>query len=162
MLNSFVGEFLVLSGSFQSAFSHAPHHFWTVLGTTGVILSAAYMLQMIQRVFYGHLGPVSDEIAPRFTFRPDLNAREHLALWPLVALMLIMGVASPYWTHTLDVNARAMTVQPLAPLTPEPGRVEAESYAKPGFVDPDLSNAAMNALDHRNQQPAKAPGGRLY
>ena len=49
MLNSFVGEFLILAGSMQS-----PHHVaWTVLATTGVILSAAYMLLMIQRVFYG-------------------------------------------------------------------------------------------------------------
>ncbi len=42
MLNSFVGEFLILSGSMQSAFAH--HHFWTALATLGVILSAAYML----------------------------------------------------------------------------------------------------------------------
>ena len=55
MLNSFVGEFLILSGSMQASFAH--HHFWTALAATGVILSAAYMLTMIQRVFYGDLGP---------------------------------------------------------------------------------------------------------
>src|ERR1019366_3322482 len=50
MLNSFVGEFLILSGSMQA---DNPHHvLWTVLATSGVILSAAYMLLMIQRVFY--------------------------------------------------------------------------------------------------------------
>src|ERR1019366_5516235 len=41
MLNSFVGEFLILSGSMQSSLAH--QHFWTALATTGVILSAAYM-----------------------------------------------------------------------------------------------------------------------
>ena len=54
MLNGFVGEFLVLSGSMQSGIHH--HVGWTVLGTTGVILTASYMLWMIQRVFYGDLG----------------------------------------------------------------------------------------------------------
>ncbi len=51
MLNGFVGEFLILSGTF------AVHPHWTAAATLGVILGAAYMLWMIQRVFYGHLGP---------------------------------------------------------------------------------------------------------
>jgi NADH-quinone oxidoreductase subunit M len=95
MLNSFVGEFLVLSGSMQSPFAH--HHFWTGLAATGVILSAAYMLSMIQRVFYCDLGPKPASVAAR-----DLDAREHLTLWPLLALFLIMGVASPYWMRAID------------------------------------------------------------
>src|ERR1700744_6215170 len=74
MLNGFVGEFLILTGSMQVA---AWHHVWTVVATTGVIFSAAYMLTMIQRVFYSTLGPKSESIAA-----PDLDAREHLALWP--------------------------------------------------------------------------------
>ena len=57
MMNSFVGEFLVLSGTLQAANAH--HVAWTVLATTGVILSAAYMLLMIQRVFYGQPGPAA-------------------------------------------------------------------------------------------------------
>ena len=78
MLNSFVGEFLILSGSLQA---NDPHHvLWTVIATTGVILSAGYMLLMIQRVFYGELGVVPEATTPR-----DLNAREHTAMWPLVA-----------------------------------------------------------------------------
>ena len=74
-LNSFVGEFLILSGSMQAVFAH--HVVWTVLATTGVILSASYMLILIQRVFYGHLGTESSR-KPAL----DLNPREHLALWP--------------------------------------------------------------------------------
>jgi NADH-quinone oxidoreductase subunit M len=95
MLNSLVGEFLVLSGSMQSTVSN--HVGWPVLGTSGVILTAAYMLQMIQRVFYGNLG-----LKPRAISGHDLDAREHLALWPLVALLLLMGVASPYWMRAID------------------------------------------------------------
>ena len=101
MLNSFVGEFLILSGSMQSSFAH--HHFWTALATLGVILSAAYMLTMIQRVFYGDLGPKPATMAGR-----DLDGREHLALWPMVALFLIMGVASPIWFRAIDPAAVAL------------------------------------------------------
>jgi NADH-quinone oxidoreductase subunit M len=149
MLNSFVGEFLILSGTAQAS---TPHHaVFTVIATTGVILSAAYMLWMIQRVFYGNLGVVSEAIAPR-----DLNAREHTAMWPLIALFLIMGVASPYWMKTLDVNAVALSGTPAPPPDVVPTKVEAETYPKPTFVDPKLGAAALH-----QPQPA-TPEGRRY
>jgi NADH-quinone oxidoreductase subunit M len=95
MLNGFVGEFLVLTGGTQSAITH--HTRWTVLATTGVIFTASYMLWMIQRVFYGDLNDNTADVPA-----PDLNAREHLALWPMAALMLLMGVASPIWMRAID------------------------------------------------------------
>jgi NADH-quinone oxidoreductase subunit M len=111
MLNSFVGEFLILSGSMQATIHH--HIIWTVVGTTGVIFGAAYMLVMIQRVFYGELGRI-----PQTTTGWDLDAREHLALWPMVALFLAMGVASPFWLRAIDtVGIR------LAASIPQPQRV---------------------------------------
>lgn len=101
MLNSFVGEFLILSGSMQSPFGH--RHFWTAFATLGVILGAAYMLTMIQRVFYSGLGP-----KPQNVTGWDLDAREHLALWPLAILFLVMGVASPIWMKAIDETAIGM------------------------------------------------------
>ncbi len=107
MLSGFVGEFLILSGSMQATL--ATHRvLWTVLATTGVIFSAAYILTMIQRVFYGTLGPRPEAVAPR-----DLDAREHLALWPLAALFLIMGLASPYWMRAIDAYTTAGSTSPL-------------------------------------------------
>lgn len=88
MFNGFVGEFLILSGTMQSIVAH--HILWTVIGATGVIFGATYMLWMIQRLFYGSVGIRPDEV-PGY----DLTAREHLELWPLAALFLIMGIASP-------------------------------------------------------------------
>jgi len=102
MLSGFVGEFLVLAGSMQAPFAH--HHLWTALATTGVIFSAAYMLTMLQRVFYADLGPKPSTVAPR-----DLDAREHLALWPLAILFLGMGLASPFWTRAIDPVVTAIT-----------------------------------------------------
>ena len=151
MLNSFVGEFLVLSGSLQTGLRH--HAVWTVLATTGVILSAAYMLLMIQRVFYGHNGVTADGVAPR-----DLNAREQLSLWPLVALMLVMGVASSFWFQTLDSNATALATRGnMTEPAAIPTRLESESYPKPAgtpFVDPQLKNAALNEQERQGGQPA--------
>ena len=91
MMNGFVGEFLILSGSF------ANHMGWVAAATIGVILGAAYMLTMVQKIFYGpesHL--VKDRVAP------DLMFREHLLLWPMAILMLVMGVASPYWIKAIN------------------------------------------------------------
>lgn len=95
MLNTFVGEFLVLSGSMQASLAH--HRLCTAIAATGVILSVAYMLRTVQRVFYCDLGPKPQSVAGW-----DLDAREHLALWPFVALFLAMGIASPLWMRAID------------------------------------------------------------
>jgi NADH-quinone oxidoreductase subunit M len=91
ILNGFVGEFLILSGSF------AGHGRWVAAATVGVILGAAYMLWMIQRIFYG---PQSSLVTA--STAPDLVAREYLALVPMALLMLIMGVASPWWMRAIN------------------------------------------------------------
>jgi NADH-quinone oxidoreductase subunit M len=105
MLNGFVGEFLVLTGGMQSAITH--HTRWTILATTGVIFTASYMLWMIQRVFYGDLNDNTADVPA-----PDLDAREHLALWPMAALMLLMGVASPVWMRAIDTAGTYLAGEP--------------------------------------------------
>ena len=162
ILNSFVGEFLVLSGSLQTGLRH--HAVWTVLATTGVILSATYMLLMIQRVFYGHSGVTADGVSPR-----DLNFREQMSVWPLVALMLVMGVASSFWFQTLDSNATALATRGNMTEPREvPTHLESETYAKPnGFADPVLKNAALNEQERQAGKPAThdttpPPAGRNY
>jgi NADH-quinone oxidoreductase subunit M len=97
MLNGFVGEFLVFTGSMQH------HALWTALGAAGVILTAAYMLSMIQKVFYGKLG-----LKPRHVTGSDLDAREHLALWPVMLVMLAMGLFSPIWMEAIDTAGTAI------------------------------------------------------
>jgi len=97
ILNGFVGEFLVLSGSF------APHRGWAGLATLGVILSAAYMLWLIQRVFYG---PESTLVTGHVA--PDILGREYAALVPMVLLMFAMGVASPYWMRAINEGVASL------------------------------------------------------
>jgi NADH-quinone oxidoreductase subunit M len=81
-LNNFVGEYLVLQGAAQVDFR------WAVLAATGVILAAAYMLWLYQRVFFG---PAPEAIR---THVYDLTRREWTAMLPLVALMVWLGVGS--------------------------------------------------------------------
>jgi len=90
ILNGFVGEFLILSSSF------GVHPYWGAAATLGVILSAAYLLSMIQKLFYG---AQSTMVAQKAV--PDVVAREVFALVPAVILMLVLGVASPYWIRAI-------------------------------------------------------------
>ena len=139
MLNGFVGEFLILSGTMVAVVRH--HIFWTVIGTTGVILSAAYMLTMIQRVFYGRLGLRSEEVAGW-----DLSPREHLELWPFIALFLIMGVASPLWMRSID-SFGTVTADKPARFENSPIRhTESESYTPVAVINkPSPSSIARNS-----------------
>src|SRR6266550_4217763 len=84
-LNGFVGEFLIMIGSWTS---NAIQHHWiaTMLAGTGVIWAAVYMLWMLQRVVFGT--KTSDANAKL----ADLNWREFGLVLPLLALMLFMGV----------------------------------------------------------------------
>ncbi len=81
LLNGFIGEFLVLSGAFRDRAVYG------VLGATGVIWSACYLLWMYQRVFFGK---VTHQV--NLTL-PDLDGRERAALWPTAIVALVMGVA---------------------------------------------------------------------
>jgi NADH-quinone oxidoreductase subunit M len=94
MLNNFVGEFLILSSTFIGV-----SHGWAIAAALGVILGAAYMLWLVQRLFYG---PES-ELA---TSRPadDLHFRELAVLWPLAVLMLVMGLAPSLWMPSIAVG----------------------------------------------------------
>ena len=84
-LNGFVGEFLILAGTWTSgAVSHP--YIATMLAGTGVIWAAVYMLWMLQRVVFG---PVKN---PENAKLSDLNLRELGLMLPLVLLMLFMGV----------------------------------------------------------------------
>jgi NADH-quinone oxidoreductase subunit M len=78
--NGFVGEFLILLGTFKTNVTYA------VIGTTGIILAAVYMLWMVQRVFYGTVD--NEEIRKL----GDINLREKLLAIPLVIMIFWIGI----------------------------------------------------------------------
>jgi NADH-quinone oxidoreductase subunit M len=108
--NGFIGEFLILLGSW--GFSPT----LTILASLGVILAAAYVLWMLQRVLYGEV------TNPENAHLPDLSAREAAVLVPLVALALFMGVASPLFTRQIEPSVQALVrhVQSRVPPAPAP------------------------------------------
>src|SRR5699024_10678499 len=83
-LNGFVGEFLVLNGTFISEV--LPQNAFAIFATIGVILAAVYMLWLYQRLMFGPIKhPKNEKLI-------DLNAREIGILVPLVVLMVWIGI----------------------------------------------------------------------
>jgi NADH-quinone oxidoreductase subunit M len=78
-LNGFVGEFLILIGSFETA------RWWVVVATLGVILAALYLLWAYQRVFHGEPSEANK------TF-PEITRREGLLLGVFVAAIVFTGI----------------------------------------------------------------------
>jgi NADH-quinone oxidoreductase subunit M len=86
--NGFVGEFMVIMGTFlaKDQFSLGSFaHLQGVLASTGVILAAVYMLSVVQKVFFG---PLKN---PKNFRLPDINVRESIAVAPLIGMIFIIG-----------------------------------------------------------------------
>ena len=97
--NGFVGEFLILIGTFRT------HPVPAVVAATGVIFAAAYMLPMVQRVFYG---PVDRPENERLR---DLSSRERTVIAPLLAAILLIGVyPAPFLVRT-SASVEALIAQ---------------------------------------------------
>jgi NADH-quinone oxidoreductase subunit M len=133
--NGFVGEFLILLGSWGGRSLLGT---WSPvlvsLASTGVILAAAYMLWMVQRVFYGE---VTD---PHNEGLPDLNVREGIVLFPLVVLAVVMGIASPYFTRQIEPSVDVLIDQVRQHLGERSRPVAAE--AAPAAVAPSGTERA--------------------
>jgi NADH-quinone oxidoreductase subunit M len=100
-LNGFVGEFLILLGAFRR------DPWMAAFAATGVILSAAYMLWMFQRVNYG---TVSNE---KNAALPDLRPREWAVIVPIVAVAILMGIFPNLFLRPIEPSVERMlnTVQ---------------------------------------------------
>ena len=94
-LNGFVGEFLVLIGGFETA------RWWVVIGATGVILAALYLLWAYQRVFHGE----PDEANSSFR---ELRLREGLVLLPFIGLIVFCGVYPKPMLDRIEPSVKAL------------------------------------------------------
>ena len=133
-LNGFVGEFLILLGGFR---------FDKVLGAiaaSGVVLGAAYMLWMYQRVMFGE---VTNE---KNTALQDMSPRELVVILPLVALTFVMGVYPKPFFDTM----RTSVAQTLS-------RIPAAALAANG-IEPALHRAGQGAAAPR----VRPPGGNAH
>jgi NADH-quinone oxidoreductase subunit M len=90
--NGFVGEFLILLGAFKA------RTIYGVLGATGVVLGAAYMLWMFQRVMFGEIKN------PENLKLQDLNRREIVYLVPMVIMIFVMGIYPKLFFQKMNVT----------------------------------------------------------
>jgi len=95
-LNGFVGEFLILAGSW------ADHPVAVVFAGLGIILGAVYMLWMVQRVFWGPLDVESNRALH------DINLRELLVVAPMVVLIVWIGVHPNTFLEPMEASVRLL------------------------------------------------------
>ena len=97
--NGFVGEFLVLVGSFK------PYPVFTTIAATGVIFAAAYLLWAIQRILFNPLDKPENEHIP------DLNRRELLLMAPLVIVIIWLGVYPAPVLRRMETASQALVTR---------------------------------------------------
>jgi NADH-quinone oxidoreductase subunit M len=130
LLNGFIGEFTILRGTFEVSVKY------TAWATLGIILGAAYLLWLYQRVMFG---PVTN---PANEHLPDLNAREFATLIPLVILAFWIGIYPKPLFRVLERPVQTIVEQ-----------------VNPGYYGPERANAAaanraLTPAEAGNQAPA--------
>jgi NADH-quinone oxidoreductase subunit M len=126
MLNGFVGEFLILVGTFQK---HADWASWAALG---VIFSAVYLLWSYQRVFFGSITQDKNgKLA-------DLDTRERGILLVMTALILWMGIGSPFFTRRTEAYT-----ENVLQLMQRPEAYNAGGARTPGTYNMDMDHAPV-------------------
>jgi NADH-quinone oxidoreductase subunit M len=155
--NGFVGEFLVLIGAFESEL-----RWWTIIASSGVILSAVYMLWMFQRVMFGELdNPKNQKLT-------DLNAREIAIMVPLIVMIFVMGIYPKPFIDKMDPAVKKLVSQvrpasmnakkmPEAPPVAPAGHPGMEAPAAHPAVTPSADPHAAPAAD-----PHAAPAAKQH
>src|ERR1700723_335506 len=98
-LNGFVGEFLILIGTFQT------HHAWASWASSGAVLSAIYLLWAYQRVALGEVTVEKNKTLP------DASTRERIILATVAVAILFLGIASPLFTRRMEVSVNNVLEQ---------------------------------------------------
>jgi NADH-quinone oxidoreductase subunit M len=89
-LNGFIGEFMILMGVFPVSW------LWASIAATGIILGAAYMLWLYQRVMFGKLeNPANENLK-------DLSIREFATFFPLIIMAFWIGIAPKPFLNIID------------------------------------------------------------
>src|SRR5215467_7797073 len=103
ILNGFVGEYLILLGTYSVSWK------WATWAALGVILSACYLLWSYQRVFFGEVTHEKNKSLP------DASARERGILFAMAVVTLWMGVSSPYLTRRTSAATDTIREQMVRP-----------------------------------------------
>jgi NADH-quinone oxidoreductase subunit M len=121
-LNGFVGEFLILLGSFQSPILNS--WWFTVFATSGVIFAAVYLLWMYQRVVFG---PVTNQ---KLTGLKDMNGREIFVLAPIFILIVWIGIYPSTFLKVSDKSSAKVVNQIYSPVKVNPVQIGLNASSK--------------------------------
>ncbi len=148
-LNGFVGEFLVLSGTF------IVHRWWALAALVGVILAALYLLWAYQQVFHGT--PDEENRTTR-----DLGWSERLVIAPLLILIVFLGVyPKPVLDRITPSVDRLVAHVEQVTHTHQPG-VATTRYASVTAGSPTHAAAlgASSSAEHASARTTSSVGGR--
>jgi NADH-quinone oxidoreductase subunit M len=148
LLNGFIGEFVILRGTYEVSITYVS---WAVIG---IVLGAAYLLWLYQRVMFG---PVTN---PANEHLPDLNAREYATLIPLIILCFWIGIYPKPLFRVLERPVQLIVEQatpgyyaahgiaaPAIDAAPAPAAV-------PGAAVPVMNMPGMNMPGNSGSAPA--------
>ncbi len=139
LLNGFIGEFAILRGVFEVEMM------WAVWGVIGIVLGAAYLLWLYQRVMFGAV------TNPHNEGLPDLNLREYACLIPLVVMAFWIGIYPAPFFRYLEKPVEALVRQVKPAYFPRervavPARPAAEARAvSPEVAGPSPGSPATEA-----------------
>ena len=129
LLNGFIGEFTILAGAFQRQIS------WGAWGCLGIVLGAAYMLWLYQRMMFGQItNPKNEKLK-------DLNLREYATLLPLVAMAFWIGIYPKPFFRIIEKPVNQIVEK-----------------IHPGFFSRPVQAAALPATDE-SELRGKLPSG---
>ncbi|HEY6266533.1 MAG TPA: NADH-quinone oxidoreductase subunit M [Candidatus Acidoferrum sp.] len=141
MLNGFVGEYLILLGTYQR------HWQWASWAALGVILSACYLLWSYQRVFFGEITKEKNRTLP------DTSPREKWILATMAVVTLWMGIGSVFITRRTATASQTVIdqVEPQRPYEAGvPSKILDEAPRKTAPRAPSTStNTAMPSVTER-------------
>ncbi|HET6337875.1 MAG TPA: NADH-quinone oxidoreductase subunit M [Polyangiales bacterium] len=108
--NGFVGEFMILAGTFMSEHLGRNGPIAATVAATGVILAAVYMLHAVLKMFWGPLkNPANHGLA-------DLTRREWIALAPLVVLIFVVGLYPRFMLGDMQASVDRFKIEYTAKL----------------------------------------------
>ncbi len=103
--NGFVGEFMIIAGTYVSERLNQFSAVQTVGAAFGVILAAVYMLGMVQKMFFGPLdNPKNQKLS-------DISVRESVALSPLIIMIFVIGLFPNLLLQPMEAQIRAFHTQ---------------------------------------------------
>lgn len=104
LLNGFIGEFTILAGVFQAK------PVWAIISTSGIVLGAAYMLWLYQRVMFGEVSEANMELHKKGVLT-DLNKREVAYFMPLIILCFWIGLYPKPFFEVLKAPVDHLVIQ---------------------------------------------------